>query len=206
MVRDVHRPPRPAKRGRRPKGKGDPRQDILRAALREFARRGYDAATVRAIARDARVDPALVYHYFRDKEGVFLEAMRSQMEPPSEDELPGGGARPESAHHVVRLFLERWAGGDEPTPLLALMRSASADPKAAALLRRLFAVQITPHVAAGLPQEDVDLRVALIGSTLFGIAFLRHIVRLEPLASATAEELGRWVGPALQRYITEPLR
>lgn len=206
MVPEARRSPRPAKRGRRPKGKGDPRQDILRAALREFARRGYDGATLRVIAKEARVDPALVYHYFGDKEGVFVESMRSQMLPPSESEISSGGSRSQEAQRVVGLFLERWGGGSEPTPLLALMRSASSDPKAAALLRGLLARQITPQVAASLPRDDVDLRVALIASTLFGVAFLRHIVRLEPLASATPEDLGRWAGPVLLHYMTETLR
>lgn len=205
MATGRHSPRRLSKRGRRPKGKGDPRRDILRAALQEFARRGYDATTLRAIATEARVDPALVYHYFGDKEGVFTESMRSQMHPPSEEELPSRGTRTLQAERLVALFLERWGGVDEPTPLLALMRSAASDPKAAGLLRRLFADQITPGVAPSLPEDNVELRVALIGSALFGIAFLRQIVRLEPLASAKPKDLGRWVGPALLRYMTEPL-
>ncbi len=206
MVPETRPSAKRAKRGRRPKGKGNPREDILRAALREFARRGYDGATLRAIAREAHVDPALVYHYFRDKEGVFVESMRTQMRPPSESEVPTGGSRAQQAERVVGTFLERWGGGSEATPLLALMRSASSDPSAASLLRRLFAQQVAPQVASSLPEDDVDLRVALIGSTLFGIAFLRHIVRLEPLASASPEDLGRWAGPVLVHYMTEPLR
>lgn len=197
---------RAAKRGRRPKGRSDPRRDILRAALREFAQRGFDRATVRAIAGAARVDPALVYHYFRSKEGLFTEAMRSQMVPPSESELPPGEPRTLQAERVVHLFLERWGGRGEATPLLALLRSAASDPKAATLLRHLFAQQITPRVAPALLDDDVELRVALIGSTLLGLAVLRHILRLEPLASASVEDVGRWVAPVLTRYMTEDLR
>lgn len=152
------------------------------------------------------MDPALVYHYFRSKEVLFLEAMRSQMRPPTESEIPSSETPAHQAERVVRLFLNRWGGGGEPTPLLALLRSAASDPKAAALLRGLIAQQITPRVAATYVKDDVDLRVALIGSTLFGVAFLRHVVRLEPLASATPEDLARWVGPVLTRYITEALR
>ncbi len=196
---------RSGKRGRRPKGTGDPRKDILDAALREFAKRGYDQATVRAIAEDAQVDPALVYHYFGSKEGLFLESMRTQMRRPTSSELPSSEPPAKQAQRVVGLFLERWGGAREPTPLLALLRSAASDPKAAALLRRLFAEQITPQVSASLPSKDVDLRVALIGSTLFGVALLRDIVRLEPLVSASPEDLARWIGPVLTRYMTEPL-
>ncbi len=205
MVPTPGPPARRARRGRRPKGRGDAREDILRAALHEFARRGYEGASVREISRGARVDPALVYHYFGDKEGLFVESMRAQMHPPSEGEVPAKGSRSERAERVVRAFLDRWGGRGEPTPLLALMRSASSDPEAAALVRDLFARQIVPWAAASLPSGDIDRSVALIGSTLFGVAFLRYIVRLEPLASASAEDLGRWIGPALLRYMTESL-
>ncbi len=196
---------RSRKRGRRPKGSGDSRHGILQAALREFARRGYDRATLRAIAKAAQVDPALVYHYFGSKERLFVEAMRAQMRRPSDAELPAAEPRERQAERVVRLFLERWGGGREPTPLVALLRSASSDPKAAALLRQLFAQQITPQVSDLLPNADAELRVALIGSTLFGVALLRHVIRLEPLASASAEDVGRWVGPGLAQYVSEPL-
>lgn len=43
------------RRGRRPKGRSDPRQDILSAALCEFALPGYEQATVRTIAKEARL-------------------------------------------------------------------------------------------------------------------------------------------------------
>lgn len=198
-------PRKTVRRGRRPKGTGDPRRAILSASLREFARRGYDRATLRAIAKDARVDPALVYHYFGSKEGLFLESMGALMVHPSEAELPSTEPAELQARRVVGLFLSRWGGGEEPTPLIALLRSAASDPNAAALLRRLFAQQVTPQVSRYLPREDAELRIALIGSALFGVALLRHIVRLEPLASATPEDVGRWVGPVLTRYMSDQL-
>ncbi len=201
----AHGTARGRKRGRRPKGSGDSRHGILRAALHEFARQGYDRATLRAIANSAGVDPALVYHYFGSKERLFVEAMRVQMRRPSDAELPAAEPRERQAERVVRLFLGRWGGDRESTPLVALLRSASSDPKAAALLRRLFAEQITPQVSGLLPKDEAELRVALIGSILFGVALLRHVIRLEPLASASADEVGRWVGPALLRYVRDPI-
>src|SRR5581483_2365423 len=59
--------------GRRP-GIPDTRDAILDAARRGFASRGYDATTVRAIATEAEVDPALVIHYFGTKEALFVAA------------------------------------------------------------------------------------------------------------------------------------
>jgi hypothetical protein len=59
--------------GRRP-GTPDTRDAILAAARRRFATRGYDATSVRAIATEAEVDPALVIHYFGTKEALFTTA------------------------------------------------------------------------------------------------------------------------------------
>ncbi len=60
--------------GRRPGGP-DTRADVLAAARTRFARVGYDNATIRAIATDADVDPALVHHYFGTKRDLFREAV-----------------------------------------------------------------------------------------------------------------------------------
>lgn len=151
------------------------------------------------------MDAALVYHYFASKEGLFLEAMRSQMAPPTRLELPPEEPPEERARRVVGLFLERWGGAREPTPLVALLRSASTDPRAAALLRQLFARQILSQVAVTLPRQDAELRIALIGSALFGAALFRYILRVEPLASASSDQVGRWLAPMLVRYMAEPL-
>lgn len=196
----------PRKRGRRPKGKGDPREDILHAAIREFAVRGFDRATLRAIAHQAGVDPALVYHYFVDKESLFTGAMRIQMRQPSESEMPQSSSQAIRAESVVRIFLERWGGDGRTEPFLALLRSASTNPKAAALLRRLLKEQVTPNVVRAVGEQDAELRMSLIASTLLGLGVIRYLLRLDPLASASSEDIARWVGPSLVRYLNDPLR
>lgn len=196
----------PSKRGRRPKGKGNPREDILRAAIQEFALRGFDRATLRAIARRARVDPALVYHYFGDKDSLFTEAMRIQMRQPSTSEMPASPSPGLRAESVVRIFLERWGGDGQTEPFLALLRSASTNAKAAALLRRLLKEQVTPNVVHAVGEQDAELRMSLIASALLGLGVVRYLVRLDPLASASNEDIARWVGPVIVRYLNEPVR
>lgn len=191
----------PRKRGRRPKGKGDTRRDILRAALDVFAREGYDHATVRDIAAAARVDPALVFHYFRGKDGLFVEAMKTKMERPEPSTFSGPASLDEACVQVVRLFLERWGGGDGSTPFLGLLRSAASNPRAAALLRTLFEETITPFVSEAPGPQDVELRVALVGSQLLGLGTLRYVLKVEPLASMPSDEVARLVGPTLARYL-----
>lgn len=60
------RPPGPT-----PAGKAA-RKRLFRVAIREIERRGYEAATLREIARRAGVSPGLLYRYFPSKQAVVL--------------------------------------------------------------------------------------------------------------------------------------
>jgi AcrR family transcriptional regulator len=66
--------------GRRP-GNADTRGEIVEAAKRVFAAKGYDGASLRAVAREAQVDPALVHHYFDGKASLFIAAMALPFDP-----------------------------------------------------------------------------------------------------------------------------
>jgi TetR/AcrR family transcriptional regulator len=60
--------------------KGDTRSRILKAAIDEFAARGYDAAGVDRIARRARVNKALIYYYFANKRGLYHEILHASLQ------------------------------------------------------------------------------------------------------------------------------
>jgi len=188
--------------GRRPGSSGS-REKILAAARAHFAKSGYDGATIRAIAASSRVDPALVAHFFGSKERLFVEALHfpdpavfipKLLEPGRE----GLGER------LVAFFLQVW-DSPEGRPLLGLMRSVAANERAAEMLRQFISREVLGRVAAELEMDQPKLRAALSGSQLIGLAFLRHIIRLEPIASASPGELVGLVGPTLQRYIAGPL-
>ena len=66
--------------GRRP-GRPDTRAAILASAQKLFAGKGFDGVSVRAIAADAGVDPAMINHYFDGKEGLFQAAMDLPVRP-----------------------------------------------------------------------------------------------------------------------------
>lgn len=55
------------------------RRRILDAALKEFAIRGFAGARVNAIARRAKANKRMLYHYFGDKEGLFRAVLRDKM-------------------------------------------------------------------------------------------------------------------------------
>jgi len=176
---------------------------ILAAARASFAKVGYDGGTIRAIAAEAGVDPALVLHYFRSKEGVFRAAVAFPVDPAQfvpqllAPGLDGLGER------LVHFFLETW---DSPAgrPLLALIRSVVASEEAAALLREFIAHEVLGRLATAIEADQPRLRASLAASTLIGMAMLRYIIKLEPLASAKPEVIAVWLGPTVQRYLTDP--
>jgi AcrR family transcriptional regulator len=186
--------------GRRP-GVSGSRETILAAAGSSFARDGYDGATIRDIAAAAGVDPALVRHYFGSKEHLFVEALRFPADPAEfVPRLLAPG--PEGlGERLATFFLEAWDAPDGK-PFLALLRSVTANDQAAEMLRQFIAREVLGRIARSLEVDRPDMRAALAGSHLVGLALVRYVIKLEPVASADRAELARQVGPAIQRYLT----
>ena len=187
--------------GRRP-GAPDTRGEVLAAARAEFGERGYDGATMRGIAARAGVDAALVHHYFGAKEQVFVAAMQVPAQPAELVSELTDGPPHELGARVVTVFLRIWGHPASRAPFLALLRNAIDHETAAAMLRQFIRAALLSRVAASLDVPDADLRVEIAASHLVGLALLRYVVRLEPLASATDAEVVRIVGPTVQRYLT----
>lgn len=187
--------------GRRP-GDNDTRGLILATARSAFAAAGYDATSLRAIARAAGVDSALVVHYFGSKDRLFAAVMRLPdgfIESATALAAQGGDGLGE---RLVRFFLGLWEDPVTRGPMLALVRSAVANEQAAATLRGFVGDAVLGRVAATLRVSDQRLRAALAGSQLVGLAMLRYAVGVEPLASADVETVVAWLAPTLQRYLT----
>jgi len=187
--------------GRRP-GTSDSRKKILAAARSHFASDGYDGATIRGIAASAGVDPALVLHFFGSKEHLFVATMEFPDDPSAfvptlvEAGVEGLGER------LASFFLETW---DAPRgrPFIAMLRSVTSSDKAAAMMRQFVAREILSRVAGRLDLEQPKLRAALAASHLIGLALLRYVIKLEPIASADRRSLARTVGPVIQHYFSK---
>jgi len=181
----------------------DRRQEILDAARTQFAEKGYAGASVRAIARAADVDPALVHHYFGTKEKVFVAAMELPFDPGERLPLVLAGDPDGLAERLARMFLGIWAEPAFRTPMLGLVRSAFTSERGAAMLREFVGEALLGRVAhaaaAGGPVDP--LRVQVAAAQLVGVAILRYVVRLEPLASASDDDLVALVAPVIQRHL-----
>ncbi|WP_394813007.1 TetR/AcrR family transcriptional regulator [Streptomyces boetiae] len=175
----------------------------MASARAEFAGSGYDRASIRAIARGADVNPALVHHYFGTKEQVFAAAVASAAAPATQGlDAEARFAAQEFGESFTRLFFGIWENPEGRAPLVAILRSAMNNDTAAAILRRFVAGELLSRVAGGLDAPDAELRAELAAAQLVGVALLRYVLRVEPLAAIPAEELVRRLAPVVQHHLT----
>ncbi|WP_067971417.1 TetR/AcrR family transcriptional regulator [Nocardiopsis trehalosi] len=192
-----------ARTGRRP-GATRTRDQILDAARAQFAELGYGGATVRGIARAAGVDPALVHHYFGPKEQVFVEAMRLPYNPAPliRRVFADADARADDrAEHLLRHLLALWERPEVHAAVVGMLRSAASSDRAAVTIRDFMTEILQRQISRelGLP----PLRAGVVAAQVFGLVAVRHLYRIEPVASAGVDELVAIYAPAL-RAVLDP--
>ncbi|MEJ2885354.1 TetR/AcrR family transcriptional regulator [Actinomycetospora aeridis] len=192
------------RRGRRP-GDSGARDAILGAARARFSTAGFRDATVRAIAGDAGVDPALVMHYFGSKQGLFVAAMEFPLDPSQvvprllAPGVDGLGER------LVGFLLQVIDELGEANPMLGLVRSAVGHPDAARMMREFLGEAILDRIAAAVQADRPRLRAELCASQIVGVIMARQILALPELAAADRATLVAAYGPTIQRYLTGSL-
>jgi AcrR family transcriptional regulator len=190
--------------GRRP-GPSTTREAIAEAARRQFAELGYDRATLRAIAGEAGVDPALVVQFYGSKDALFRAVMAL---PPTVAEAMAalaGGPRETVGHRLAEVIVGMLEDPRSRSIVLGRIRSASSHPDAADLVRETVTRDVG-RLAAALTDDEPETRAVLVGAQIVGLALARHIVRVEPLASLPAADVVDYIAPALQHYLVEPLK
>lgn len=188
-----------ATRGRRP-GPSNTRDDILAAARQLFAQRGYQATTMRAIAAEAGVNAALVHHYYGSKEQLLVAAMNLPMNPADAiRELRDAGPRDQLGERLVRFFVRTWRDPETGQPLQALLRASASSDAGAATMREFVENVMLARLSAllGIPR----LRLAGGFAQLVGFALAGTVIGIEPLASASEDELVALLAPSIQRYV-----
>jgi AcrR family transcriptional regulator len=202
----VHAEPAPPRRGRRRAGDADARQAIVRAAADEFASAGYDGVSLRAVARRAGVDAALVHHYFADKPDLFAAALDIPIRPDRIVAELLAGPREALGTSIVRALVARFAEPATRTAVIALLRTAMGHEFAGRMLRQFLLRELLQRITTGLGLADGERRAAFAASQLVGLMVARYGIRIGPLAEASDEEVVATVGPVVQWYLTgDPL-
>lgn len=192
------------RRGRRP-GDSGTREAILDAARARFSTAGFREATVRAIAGDAGVDPALVMHYFGSKQGLFVAAMEFPLDPAEVVPRLVGPGVDGLGERLVRFLLSVIDELGDANPMLGLVRSAVGHPDAARMMREFLGEAILDRVASAIDTDRPRLRADLCASQIVGILVARQILELPELAAADRETLIGVYGRTIQGYLTGPL-
>jgi AcrR family transcriptional regulator len=176
-------------------------QRILAEARASFAQHGWAGTTARAVARAADVDAALVYHYFGSKEGLldaattiperFAKRVTAAWQVPTE----------ELGEQLVRRMLGSWEDEELGPILQAIMQIAAHEPNTRERLRTIIEQSMMGPSRIGLNERERVKRSSLIASQLLGLAFMRYVWKIEPLASLSEERLVAAIAPNIQRYI-----
>jgi AcrR family transcriptional regulator len=190
--------------GRRP-GPSTTREAIAAAAQRQFGELGYERTTIRGVAEEADVDPALVLHFFGSKQELFASVTALPLE--LDQAMPHIVDGPRS---MLGKRLAEWAVGVLEDPesrqaVTGILRAAVSGPEAVQAARELVSARVLVPIAEHIGADQPKLRASLVNSQMVGLIIARYVLALEPLASMSPSALVDAIGPNLQRYLTRPL-
>jgi AcrR family transcriptional regulator len=192
--------------GRRPGATSPETRDaILAAAKRLFAERGFENASMRAIAAEAGVDAALITHFYGSKANLLAVAIDWPFDPDQELFRILKAGRDRVGEGLVALFVRTWDREGSRNTVITLLRAATTEPTAAELLSDFMRTRLFGPLLAQLGSDHPEIRANLVAAQLGGLGLARYILRFEPLASAKPRDVVRWVAPSIQRYLTAGL-
>src|SRR3954452_6241105 len=192
------------KTGRRA-GDSGTRHAIATAAQRQFGERGFAKTTIRSIAEEAGVDPALIMQFFGSKDQLFAQSIRWPFDPVEEIGAVIGGDRTTAGARLVALFLRTWDAERGRNPMVALLRAATTQDAAAGQLRDFLEHELLMPLVEGLHCDSPAVRANLVATHLLGLGVARYALRFQPLAAMHPEEVVALLAPLVQSALTAPL-
>ena len=185
--------------GRRP-GESQTRTELLEIAARQFAERGYQGTSLRAITSEAGVDPTLVRHFFGDKQGLFREAILQHVGLRDAILTSVGEADTDVASHLVGAYLDIWETEPSSSTMRALFRTALESDESRDYLQEVILEEL-PRGAQMLPGSGDPDGMALVAAHLLGICVVRYVLKLEPLAGMDRDDLVASLAPLVEQEL-----
>jgi AcrR family transcriptional regulator len=173
---------------------------ILQAAREQFADAGFERTTIRSVATATGVDPALVMQYYGSKEGLFAAASRWKTDHEQILQAPSDSL----VTAALQDLFGRFEDDEDRGSAAALLRNCLTHPSALAAMRDEVMCERKDAVAAALEGPDAQLRAALFGACMIGLGMARYLLELEPVASASREDVERLIRPALEALLGVP--
>lgn len=173
-----------------------PTKEAIRAAAsRLFPVDGYAGTSVRDIAAEAGVDPALVIRHFGSKEKLFIETMQLDLDAQVLLTAP--------IETLGERFIEFVLEPDDQVRgvFLALLRASDSDGVGPALREAHDTAFVAP-LRSRLEGPDAELRARLAAALVGGLLYSLWVVGDEGLLAADHTELVRRYGALLQALIT----
>lgn len=175
---------------------------ITAAARASFAQNGWAGTTLRGVAREVGVDPALVHYYFSSKE----ELLDASTQPPQEwlDSIARANSVPirERGEAMVRNVIWGWEQPRIRETLSSILTTAAHEPRTREKLRAFVTASLLPAIADRIEGEERSVRASLIASQVLGLVMMRWVWEIEPLASLPDDDVVALVAPTIQRYLT----
>lgn len=171
----------------------DTRADILAAARVRFGADGYERTTLRAVAADVGVDPALVIRYFGSKQDLFAAAAEFTLDLPDLTQVDPDRV----AETLLPRFFAVW---EDDTTFVALLRAAMTSSTAADTMRTVFATQVAPALMAVAP-DHAEKRAGLLGAFVIGLATTRYVLANPAVANLSHAELISWAAPVVRHLL-----
>jgi len=191
-------------RGRR-RGSPDTRAAIVEVARRRFLADGYGAVTLRSVAVEAGVDVALISYFFGSKKGLFGAALGLIANPPELLSAALPGERATLPERVLRMILATWDDPERGAQLRVLAVTIVGEPELARLFREVLEREIVGRVVEYLGGADAPYRAAAFSAQIAGVIFTRYVLRFEPIASMSADELVRYLVPGMRAVLYPPI-
>lgn len=107
----------------------------------------------------------------------------------------------ELGEQLVRRTLRNWENSDHGPVLQAVLQIAGNEPAAREKLRAIIQRSMMGPSAQALDESERLARSGLIASQLMGLAFMRYIWKIEPIATMTEDDLVAAIAPTIQRYL-----
>nr|NLD41706.1 TetR/AcrR family transcriptional regulator [Actinomycetales bacterium] len=197
--------PSSSRRGRRAAGGSEARDAILAAACAEFDDHGYTGTTLRAVARRAGVDVALLSYYFRSKDNLFRLAVGYPIEPSVLVEEALRVPVEELGREIVRLVLTAWGDPGVVTAMRGIVQLKVANQDNWASLAEFYQTILLQPIVEAIGGEDAEYRAAMASSELIGLAVVRYLLEVPAVRDASIEALVEPLGAQIQRWLTGPL-